>query len=115
MFYHLDIEEQLNRIMNRISFDQLIDNKETDSNELKDICDGNYYKTLLDSEDGELFKKKEALTFTINTDGASICKSSNLTIWPVYLVCNEIPNKFSLENVILAGKSLTSCIILYIS
>ncbi len=107
MFYHLDIEEQLSRIMNRISFRSLCQNKVTDSNELRDICDGNYYNSLLDSEDGQLFEKKEALTFIINTDGASICKSSSLTIWPVYLVCNEISNKFSLENVVLAGNSLS--------
>ena len=55
------------------------------------------------SEDGHLFRNKEALTFLINTDGASICKSSKLTLWPVYLVINELDSRFSLENVILAG------------
>jgi hypothetical protein len=40
MFYHLDIEEQLNRIMNRISFCSVSQIKVTDSNELRDICDG---------------------------------------------------------------------------
>ena len=42
----------------------------------------------------------------LNTDGASFCKKSKLTIWPVYLVINELPTKFSLENVILAGISI---------
>jgi hypothetical protein len=68
MFYYLDIEQQLKRIMS------------------------------------SLFRNKEALTFLINTDGASICKSSKLTLWPVYLVINELDSRFSLENVILAGE-----------
>ena len=43
------------------------------------------------------------MTFLLNTDGASICNKSGLTVWPVYLVVNELSNRFSLENVILAG------------
>lgn len=105
MYYHLDIEQQLNRILKKINHSELMSSKTSTPNQLYDICDGRYYKSLLETEDGDLFKRKEALTFLINTDGASICKSSKLTIWPVYLVCNEIPleSRFSLENVILAG------------
>lgn len=76
-----------------------------EENILYDICDGALYKTLLESEDGDAFKRKEAMTFLLNTDGASLCKSSKLTLWPVYLVINELPIniRFSPENVILAG------------
>jgi hypothetical protein len=105
MYYFLDIEEQIKRILNKISFKDLSRDKISSSAEiLEDICDGTYYKSLLESEDGELLKKKEALTFLINTDGASICKKSGLTIWPVYLTINEIRDKFAIKNVILAGK-----------
>lgn len=45
------------------------------------------------------------ITLTINTDGMSIYKSSNVTLWPVYLTLNQIKSskRFKLNNVILAG------------
>ena len=105
MYYFLDIEQQINRIFRVVDYEDLRKKENSSSqNELHDILDGAYYKSLLEREDGELLKKKEAMTFLLNTDGASICKKSGLTVWPVYLVVNEISNRFSLENVILAGK-----------
>ena len=56
MFYYLDIEQQLKRILSRIKFKNFKDNKVSSSNELNDICDGRYYKSLLDSDDGHLFR-----------------------------------------------------------
>ena len=106
MYFYLNIEQQIKRIMRKINFKDFSQSSEAaSSNELKDICDGKVYRRLLDSDEGESFKKKESLTFLINTDGASICKKSSLTLWPVYLVINELPIhiRFSLENVILAG------------
>lgn len=51
MFYHLDIEQQLKRIMNKINFKEISENKSSCSNgELNDICDGAYYKFLLESD-----------------------------------------------------------------
>jgi hypothetical protein len=35
---------------------------------------------MLNSDDGPYFKKKEAFSFLLNTDGISICKKSKLTI-----------------------------------
>jgi hypothetical protein len=105
MYYFLSIEQQLKRILGKLPF-KTLDHQSDDSNDLiGDIRDGDLYKKLLDSEDGSFFKKKEALTFLINTDGASICQKSKLTIWPVYLTINELPSniRFAPENVILAG------------
>jgi hypothetical protein len=104
-YYHLNIEKQLERILGNLSFSSLTEASNQDNNYIKDICDGTLYKTLLDCEDGQAIKQKEALTFLFNTDGASICKSSKLTLWPVYLIINELPlgKRFSPENVILAG------------
>ncbi len=106
MYYNLDIKHQLQRIFANISF-TMLDSPLVNSKDgyITDMCDGLLYKKLLDSEDGRAFKTKEAFSFTINTDGASICKKSNLTIWPVYLTINELPIniRFAPENVILAG------------
>ncbi|KAL7304253.1 hypothetical protein TKK_0003447 [Trichogramma kaykai] len=48
---------------------------------------------------------KNDLTFSWNTDGVPIFKSSKMSIWPFYLMVNELPYKLRIkkENVILAG------------
>ena len=108
MYYHLDIEQQLQRIMNKINFKDLSENKPHQTNEdMYDICDGAYYKSILERENS--LKNREAFTFLLNTDGASFCKKSKLTIWPVYLVINEHQSRYSFENVILAGLSVGDC------
>jgi hypothetical protein len=40
---------------------------------IEDVCNGDIYKDLFDSEFGYLFDKNEAFTFSINTDGISEC------------------------------------------
>lgn len=75
---------------------------------LKDVYDGRIYKSLLNSEDGQGFKRKEAFSLLINADGISSFEKPRLTIWPVYLVVNEIPiqERFRVENLALAGLSV---------
>ena len=53
---------------------------------LRDITDGLLYKKILNSEVGNLIRKKDAFTLTLNTDGIN----STLSMWPVYTVKNEI-------------------------
>jgi len=57
-----------------------------------------------------IYSKKQAFSFTINTDGISVSNKSKLTIWPVFIVINELPLniRFSIDNVILAGLSVGS-------
>lgn len=104
IYYYLDIEKQIHSIFNKIKYDDL-NSQPSLNNELTDIKDGTLYKSILSSEDGESVKKNKAFTLTINTDGISICKKSKLTIWPVYLIINELPiqKRFSIDNVIIAG------------
>lgn len=66
------------------------------SNSIGDVLDGQLYKeyfskngyftTCNPSCDNELH-----ISFQVNTDGVSIFRSSNFSIWPVYLIVNEIP------------------------
>jgi hypothetical protein len=66
MYYHLDIEQQLQRIMNKINYKDFSENKPHQTNgDMYDICDGAYYKSILEIENS--LKNREA----INTDGAS--------------------------------------------
>lgn len=105
MYYHCNIEKQLCEILKNVNLANPNLAKKSDF-ELTDITDGSIYKTLLQSEDGDLLKNHEAFTFLLNTDGISVCSKSKLTIWPFFLAINEIPKdeRFLIENMILGGK-----------
>jgi hypothetical protein len=51
---------------------------------LTDICDGARYKE-------KTAKWGKGITLTFNTDGARLIKSTRNTLWPIFLVINELP------------------------
>ena len=67
---------------------------------IKDVKDGSIYKDFRNTN------TNKAYTFTLNTDGISLCDKSNLSIWPVFLAINEldIESRFYIDNIIIAGK-----------
>lgn len=75
----------------------------TTVNKYEDIYDGKLYKKYF-SKNGPL-SFPENISFVFNTDGASVFKSNNTSIWPVFMVINELPYKIRMmrENMILAG------------
>jgi hypothetical protein len=91
--------------MNPDVFDRSRRSKKLNKDFIEDVCDGEIYRDLYDSEFGYLFDKNEAFTFSVNTDGISVCEQSNITIWVIFLVINEIPRekRFCLDNIIVAG------------
>ena len=56
---------------------------------IEDIYDGSVYKYLRDSH--KFNKRDHFLTFTMNTDGIPIFKSSQTSKWPIFLMINELP------------------------
>ena len=69
---------------------------------LKDISDGTIYSNFINS-----FSNSDHIySFTINTDGVSLADKSNLSIWPIFLIINELPieERFFIDNIIIAGK-----------
>ena len=68
-----------------------------------DVIDGAIYQDFLNKENPD--GQKDCYTFTLNTDGINLCEKSNLSIWPVYLVVNEIAieERFMPDNIIIAG------------
>ena len=66
------------------------------------MTDGYIYKTQISKTEGNI------LTFLMNSDGISVCNKSNLTLWPVFLIINEIPKhvRFCFDNIIIAGLSV---------
>ena len=53
---------------------------------ISDIVDGAVYK-----EHSAFLDNPANVSFTLNTDGVSIFRSSSTSIWPVWLVINELP------------------------
>lgn len=69
----------------------------------KDIYDGTLYKNYF--VNGGPLSCPENISFVFNTDGASVFKGNNTSIWPVLMTINELPYKVRMmrENMILAG------------
>ena len=99
MYFHLSIKDQLQRILRQenISEEQL-----SSKNVLKDIKDGRIYKRIMKEEKSN---DNNIYTLSLSTDGVSLCEKSNLGIWPLYAVCNEISvdKRFCSENVLILG------------
>ncbi|CAF1053319.1 unnamed protein product [Brachionus calyciflorus] len=99
--YKLSIEQQLRRIFEKNG--ELFDfNANTSSEFLKDFHNGRVYNDLL----GQGYNK--FYTFLLNTDGIEMCNKSNMSIWPIILVLNElsIDKRFCFDNIIIAGLSI---------
>ena len=67
---------------------------------IEDITDGEIYLDFL---------KKEAIgqnfSFSLFTDGISICDKSSITVWPILFIINEIPKekRYCIDQMIIAG------------
>lgn len=60
--------------------------REHDPNKLSDVYDGREYQKHTD-----FLSKPENVSFLLNTDGVSIFRSSTVSLWPLWLVINELP------------------------
>lgn len=72
------------------------------SGTIRDIYDGKLYRDLVT---GGILNQHNNLSFAMNTDGVPVFKSSSVSIWPVYLLVNELPlaQRKKRENVLLYG------------
>ena len=57
---------------------------------LCDVYDGELYKKLFENH---FLDNPNNISFALNTDGVSIFKSSRISMWPVYMLINELPIK----------------------
>ena len=68
---------------------------------VQDIHDGKLYRKFVKSlSDAD---KHRYASVTFNTDGAPLFKSSNHSIWPIYLMVNELPYYVRTKELILVG------------
>ena len=66
-------------------------NRKKFSQEPEDIYDGELYKEFVVING--IFSSQNNISFTFNTDRATVFKSSNYLVWPIYLVINELEPK----------------------
>lgn len=106
MDYELNIATQVISIIEKFDYKRLNEQiQKNSSNVFKDFIDSEIYQAYISTikhmfKDNRLF-----LSFTLNTDGISISEKSKLSLWPIYLIINEIPveTRFSFNNIIIAG------------
>ena len=60
-----------------------------DEESMEDVYDGVLYKNL--SKSGGFLSNPNNISFLGNTDGIALIKSTGWSVWPVYLVINELP------------------------
>lgn len=70
---------------------------------ITDIVDGIEYKKL--KEDEQFLSCTNNISLAFFTDGVALFKSSGISLWPVYLLINELPRRqrFLKKNMILWG------------
>ena len=106
-FIEIPIISQLSSLFKRPGFYESIsthrfNRRKTNRSNLEDIYDGAVYQQLM--TEGFL-NCKFNFSFTWNTDGVPLFRSSKFSIWPFFLAINELPynERYKKENVILAG------------
>ena len=96
--YMFDITQQLEVVL-ATSQDLVLNKNHCPKKRMDDIVDGHAYRRIIEKE-GEPF-----ITMTMNLDGIQPNKGSDLSLWPVLFVINEIKKKkrYSLENAVIGA------------
>ena len=99
-----NLEKQLLDVLLRQGIWQCIqEQSKVMTKSITDITNGSGYQML--KEDGCFLEDSNNITLSFFTDGVPLFKSSGVSLWPVYLIINEIPRKqrFLRRNMILWG------------
>lgn len=106
-FIEFPIHDQLKNMYARPDFCENLKHrfqrKKRQANGIEDIYDGAIYQSL--SACGGPLSNPDNISFTWNTDGVPVFKSSKSSVWPMYLMVNELPYKLRKEkcNMIFYG------------
>ena len=101
LFALIDPSRSISELLTENSnyYDDLMKNRsKRDSNYIKDIYDGEMYREFVSSLAPQ--DKQNYVTATFNSDGAQPFKSSPLSLWPIYLMINELPPQERFKHVI---------------
>lgn len=104
-FVEIPVVHQLRTFFSRPSFYDDIQyrfTRKSSKDEIGDIYDGVLYKELCEKD---ILNCKDNISFIANTDGVPVFKSSKVSIWPIYMVINELSynKRMARENMLFCG------------
>lgn len=82
-------------------YNEIVNERQHEIDHIKDIYDGNVYREFVNSLSEE--DQHNYATAIFNTDGAPKFKCSQYSIWPIYLMVNELPAQERLNNLMTCG------------
>ncbi|XP_052129430.1 uncharacterized protein LOC127750863 [Frankliniella occidentalis] len=74
---------------------------EREAGHFTDVYDGSVYKSF--AKDFDTKEEVKVISLTVCTDGSPIFKSSALSIWPIFVMINELPPGPRFSNLLLGG------------
>ena len=105
-FIEIPIIHQLRTFFSRKGFYEEIQHRfsrgKNSDDAISDVYDGVLYKELCEKG---ILNSKDNISFIMNTDGVPVFKSSKVSIWPVFMIINELPynKRMAKENMLLSG------------
>ncbi|XP_068737234.1 uncharacterized protein [Montipora capricornis] len=105
-FIEIPMVDQLQTMFSRSGFykdlQHRFNRKKQAQENIEDIYDGRLYRSLVRKG---ILSSGNNISFIFNTDGVPVFKSSKVSIWPLYLIINELPHhkRFAKENMLFAG------------
>ncbi|KAL7295125.1 hypothetical protein TKK_0011592 [Trichogramma kaykai] len=102
-FVFIDPTNELSDLMQsqETYYNYVMNERVTEPNVLKDVYDGKAYRQFrsdLPEED-----RNNYISCVFNTDGAAKFKCSKKSVWPIYLMVNELPPDIRMQNLITCG------------
>ena len=101
----MDVEEQLKKLFSNKTVVTNLQHRFTrvkkNEHALEDIYDGQIYKKF--AKDPHLLENPNNYSYIFNTDGCQTSFNSKVTVWPIYLMLNELPYYLRKQHMILAG------------
>ena len=102
-FVTLDPSSQIADLLaaNSNYYNEIMNERQPGENVLRDIYDGKLYRRFVNDLLPAVRNRYVSVTF--NTDGAPLFESSSYSIWPVYLMINELPIAVRTTELIVVG------------
>ena len=90
-FLIIDPSESIRNIINSYDsfYDNIVKNRKRLSRQVSDIYDGLMYRRFVDDLPDD--EKEAYASCVFNTDGANPFEASSSSVWPIYVMINEIP------------------------
>lgn len=87
--------------MYEVHYEYVIKDRKPENNIISDVYDGKQYRKFVKSLPST--ERYNYVSTVFNTDGAEKFKSSKSSIWPIYLMINELPAQERLRKLVTCG------------